>query len=98
LPAIFNTFPIILTYGGFKSIPISALEVARIDGAGEFYIFLKIGIPLGKSVVMWAVVLGFLEYWNKDTFNTAHIAGLSIEWEGGQDICPDDLYYSSKPI
>jgi multiple sugar transport system permease protein len=64
LPAIFNTFPIILTYGGFKSIPISALEAARIDGAGEFYIFLKIGIPLGKSGVMSAVVLGFLEYWN----------------------------------
>jgi hypothetical protein len=35
---------------------------------------------------------------DKDTFSTAHIAGLSIEWEGGQDICPDDLYYSSKPI
>jgi hypothetical protein len=31
-------------------------------------------------------------------FNTVHIAGLSVEWEGGQDICPDDLYYSSKTL
>lgn len=31
-------------------------------------------------------------------FKTVHIAGLSIEWANGQDICPDDLYYSSKAI
>ena len=28
-------------------------------------------------------------------FNTVHIAGLSVEWAEGQDVCPDDLYYSS---
>ncbi|MCC8101703.1 MAG: DUF2442 domain-containing protein [Clostridiales bacterium] len=31
-------------------------------------------------------------------FNTVHVAGLSIEWAGGQDVCPDDLYYSSVPV
>ncbi|MCD7863218.1 MAG: DUF2442 domain-containing protein [Lachnospiraceae bacterium] len=31
-------------------------------------------------------------------FNTVHIAGLSIEWADGQDVCPDDLYYSSIPV
>lgn len=30
-------------------------------------------------------------------FNTVHIAGISVEWEDGQDICPDDLYYNSIP-
>ena len=36
----------------------------------------------------------------KDTkvFNTVHIVGLSVEWSGGQDVCPDDLYYSSTPV
>ena len=28
-------------------------------------------------------------------FNTVNVAGLSIEWDGGQDICPDRLYYDS---
>lgn len=28
-------------------------------------------------------------------FNTVHVAGLSVEWEDGQDVCPDDLYYNS---
>lgn len=31
-------------------------------------------------------------------FNTVHAAGLSIEWDGGQDICPDRLYYDSVPV
>ncbi len=31
-------------------------------------------------------------------FRTVHIAGLSVEWQDGQDICPDDLYYSSRPV
>ena len=36
---------------------------------------------------------GWLDDVNK--FNTVHVAGLSVEWEDGQDICPDDLYYNS---
>lgn len=29
-------------------------------------------------------------------FNTVKIAGLSIEWENGADICPDELYNNSR--
>ncbi len=31
-------------------------------------------------------------------FRSAQVSGLSIEWPGGQDICPDDLYENSIPI
>lgn len=64
LPAVFSTFPVFLSYGGFRCIPVQLLEAARIDGAGELTIFLKIGLPLGKSGLLSAMVLGFLEYWN----------------------------------
>ena len=64
LPAVFSTFPIFLSYGGFRQIPVQLLEAARIDGAGELTIFLKMGLPLGKSGLLSAIVLGFLEYWN----------------------------------
>ncbi len=64
LPAVFSTFPVFLTYGGFRCIPMQLFEAARIDGAGEFRIFCKIGLPLGKSGLLSAMVLGFLEYWN----------------------------------
>ncbi len=64
LPAVFSTFPVFLSYGGFRGIPPQMLEAARIDGAGEFTIFVRLGLPLGKSGLLSAMVLGFLEYWN----------------------------------
>ena len=32
-----------------------------------------------------------------EVFATVHVAGLSIEWAGGQDVCPDELYFASRP-
>lgn len=64
LPAVFSTFLIFLAYGGFRALPPQLFEAARIDGAGELRIFVTIGLPLGKSGILSAVVLGFLEYWN----------------------------------
>jgi len=37
----------------------------------------------------------FEELKNIKIFNTVKIAGLSIEWENGVDICPDELYNNS---
>ena len=31
-------------------------------------------------------------------FKLARINGYSVEWPEGQDICPDELYYSSKSL
>ena len=33
-----------------------------------------------------------------DLFNTVHVGGISVEWDGGQDLCPDDLYENSVPL
>ena len=60
-----NAFYITMVRNYFTgSIPQELLEAARIDGAGEFTIFRRIGLPLGKSGLLSAMVLGFLEYWN----------------------------------
>ena len=64
IPAVFSTFPVFIMYRFFEGIPKSIIECARLDGAGEFRIFIKIGIPLGKPGIMSAMILGFLEYWN----------------------------------
>jgi len=64
LPSVFSTFPVFVTYGGFCAIPKALIEAARIDGAGEFYIFTRVGLSLGRGGILSAVVLGFLEYWN----------------------------------
>lgn len=64
LPAAFSTFPVFLVYRGFREIPRGLLEAARIDGAGELTLFLRIGLPLSSGGILAAGVLGFLEYWN----------------------------------
>lgn len=64
LPAVFSTFPVFIMYRFFHGIPEAVLEAARIDGAGNFQVFVWIGIPLGSAGIASAVILGFLEYWN----------------------------------
>lgn len=64
LPGAFSTFPVFIMYRFFCGIPQAIMDAARIDGAGERDIFLHLGIPLGSSGIVSAVVLGFLESWN----------------------------------
>ena len=78
LPAVFSTLPVFITYGGFRCIPVQLFEAARIDGAGEWRIFCKIGIPLGKSGLLSAFVLGFLEYWNMMEQPMAYLGDKSL--------------------
>lgn len=64
LPGVFSTFPVFIMYRGFSGIPKGLLEAAKIDGAGEFQIFIYIGLPLGSAGIGSALVLGFLEYFS----------------------------------
>lgn len=64
LPAVFSAFPVFIMYRGFREIPPNMLEAARMDGAGEIRIFFQIGLPIGSTGILSAVVLGFLEYWS----------------------------------
>lgn len=63
LPLAFSTFPVFIMTKFFEVIPQSALEAARIDGAGETRIYLLIGLPLGIPGLLSAIVLGFIEAW-----------------------------------
>lgn len=64
LPAVFSTFPVFLIYRGFCDLPRGLIEAARIDGAGEWTIFIRLGLPLASGGILSAMVLGFLEYWS----------------------------------
>ena len=64
LPAVFSAFPVFLIYRDFCNLPKGLIEAARIDGAGEWKIFFRIGLPLASGGILSAGVLGFLEYWN----------------------------------
>lgn len=64
LPGMFSTFSVFIMFRFFRGIPESVLEAARMDGAGEWMLFLRLGIPLGASGIISAMVLSFLECWS----------------------------------
>lgn len=64
LPGIFSAFPVFIMQKFFRSIPDALVEAAMVDGAGQFKIFLHVGVPLGLPGIMASVLLDFLEYWN----------------------------------
>lgn len=47
-----------------SNVPISLLEAARIDGAGEFKIFRKVVLPLAKPIVATVGLFIGVAYWN----------------------------------
>jgi multiple sugar transport system permease protein len=64
LPGIFAPFGTFLLRQGMKSMPQEYFEAARIDGAGEFTVFLRIVLPQIKSCIAALCMLTFIEYWN----------------------------------
>lgn len=64
LPAIFSPFSIFLLTKVMRRIPVSYVEAAKLDGAGEFKILTKIYIPLCKGAIVSIAMLVFIDYWN----------------------------------
>ncbi|HUR06286.1 MAG TPA: carbohydrate ABC transporter permease [Nonomuraea sp.] len=57
-------FAIFLLRNFFVGIPSSLLEAARMDGASELTIFLRVVFPLGKPAIASLGIFQFLWVWN----------------------------------
>ncbi len=64
LPGIFSPFAVFLLTKFMKRIPVSVIEAAQIDGAGEWQIYRRICMPLCKGALCSAAILVFIDYWN----------------------------------
>lgn len=64
LPAVFTPFSVFLLSKIMRRIPVSLIEAAKLDGAGEMQIFRYIALPLCKSVMYSVAILVFIDYWN----------------------------------
>lgn len=64
LPAIFSPFSIFLLTKVMRRIPVSYVEAAKLDGAGELQILWKIYLPLCKGALVSIAMLVFIDYWN----------------------------------
>lgn len=64
LPSLVSTWFIILMKGYFQSIPESLIESAKLDGAGELTIFVRIILPISKPSIATIGLFYVLAYWN----------------------------------
>lgn len=64
LPGAINTFSMLIVRNYFMTIPDSLEESARIDGAGEFRILVKIIVPLSVPILMTVGLWGIVGHWN----------------------------------
>lgn len=65
IPYLMNTWYVIIMRTFYKqSIPLSIIESARIDGAGEFRTFFSIVFPLAKAGLATIGFFSFITIWN----------------------------------
>lgn len=68
LPFLVNVFYLLIMRSFMASVPVSIIESAKIDGAGEFRIFIQLVLPLAKAGLATIGLFIALEYWN-DWYN-----------------------------
>ncbi|MCL6604051.1 MAG: carbohydrate ABC transporter permease [Paenibacillus sp.] len=68
LPLVLNVFYIIVMKSFMSGIPEAITESAKIDGAGDFMIFIRLIIPLSKPALATIGLFLALGYWN-DWYN-----------------------------
>ena len=64
LPALMNTFYLILLKNFFEDIPASIEESAKIDGANDLHVLYKIVLPMSAPVIATISLFYAVEKWN----------------------------------
>jgi len=95
LPAAASIFGVFLVRQYALSIPDELLEAARIDGAGEGRIFLRIVLPVLRPILVTLAIFTFLASWNDflwplivltdQSMYTLPVALATVSREHGQD-------------
>lgn len=68
LPLLMNVFYIIVMKSFMSSIPEAIIESAKIDGSGDFQIYVRFILPLSKPALATIGLFIALAYWN-DWYN-----------------------------
>jgi putative aldouronate transport system permease protein len=64
IPSIIQPFNIILIKTYIESTPVELQEAAEIDGAGIFYIFWRIILPISKPILATVGIFAAVGQWN----------------------------------
>lgn len=64
IPTMVNAFNVIVMHSFFKSLPQELFNSAKIDGASEWQIMIKIVLPLSKAIFAVVGLFYGVGYWN----------------------------------
>jgi putative aldouronate transport system permease protein len=64
IPALFSYYDVVILMNFFRNVPDSLEESAKIDGAGDWRIFLKIFIPLSMPAMATIALFNGVNQWN----------------------------------
>ncbi|WP_219517635.1 carbohydrate ABC transporter permease [Nonomuraea ceibae] len=64
IPVLASAFNVVVMRNFFMQLPRELFEAARMDGAGELSIFVKIVLPLSKAVLAVIGLFYAVAYWN----------------------------------
>lgn len=65
LPLIISIWGIFMYVNYFKTVPATVFEAAKIDGASDFKILMKIALPSTKSISIIVFLSVFMTRWNE---------------------------------
>ncbi|MBR6477557.1 MAG: ABC transporter permease subunit [Lachnospiraceae bacterium] len=71
----------LIVKGFMDTVPASMREAAKIEGANELMIFIKVMLPLCKPIIVYSVISAFLGPWSDFMFARLMLnSGLSKDW------------------
>jgi multiple sugar transport system permease protein len=65
LPFAVNATAVFIFRQFFRSIPRDLFDAARIDGASELQILLRLAIPIARPAILTAIIVTFIGPWNE---------------------------------
>lgn len=64
LPSAVNVIGIVILKAAYEAVPVEMEEAARVDGCGEFRLWLRVMMPIIQPALAAVSILGFVFYWN----------------------------------
>lgn len=64
LPSVISVYYMLLIKSFYEGLPVELEEAAKIDGASQLYVFLKIVLPLSKPIIATTCSFVVVNFWN----------------------------------
>jgi multiple sugar transport system permease protein/putative aldouronate transport system permease protein len=79
LPVLINGFNVIVMREFFLELPQELLDAARIDGAGELSVLLRVVLPLSRAILAVVGLFYAVAYWNNFFSALLYLAD-TVKW------------------